>query len=114
MSVYINMEMPKSCGKCKLFDLSHAIGLFAPLGFCRVCGKEIFCLSRIADACPLISVPEPHGDLKDVNTLIEFIENRYEITWKDDYEGGIKDACIDILEKISTMPTIIQASGTEE
>ena len=44
--------------------------------------------------------------LIDVEALIEFIENRYEITWKDDYEGGIKDACTDILEKISKMPTI--------
>ena len=42
----------------------------------------------------------------NVDALIEFIENRYDITWKDDYEGGIKDACTDILEKISKMPTI--------
>ena len=58
-------------------------------------------------------VPEQHGRLISADELIEFIENRYEITWKDDYEGGIKDACVDILEKISTMPTVIQASGTE-
>ena len=42
----------------------------------------------------------------DGDALIEFIENRYDITWKDDYEGGIKDACTDIIEKISKMPTI--------
>ena len=44
--------------------------------------------------------------LIDKDALIEFIENRYSITWKNDYEGGIKDACTDILEKISNMPTI--------
>lgn len=44
--------------------------------------------------------------LIDADALIEFIENRYDITWEDDYEGGIKDACTDILEKISKMPTI--------
>lgn len=44
--------------------------------------------------------------LIDADALIEFIENRYNITWKNDYEGGIKDACTDILEKISKMPTI--------
>ena len=59
-----------------------------------------------------VPVP-PHGRLIDVDKLIEFIENRYEITWKDDYEGGIKDACVDILEKISTTPTVIPASGEE-
>ena len=60
-----------------------------------------------------VEVPEPHGRLISADELIEFIENRYEITWKDDYEGGIKDACVDILEKISTTPTVIPASGEE-
>ena len=42
----------------------------------------------------------------DADELIEFIENRYEITWESDtYEGGIKDACVDILEKIKGMLT---------
>lgn len=59
------------------------------------------------EAC---NVQEPHGRLISAYELIEFIENRYEITWKDNYEGGIKDACIDVLEKISTMPTVIPAS----
>jgi hypothetical protein len=61
-----------------------------------------------------IEVHEPHGRLISADELIEFIENRYEITWKDDYEGGIKDACVDILEKISTMPTVIPASEEGE
>lgn len=42
----------------------------------------------------------------DADALIKFIENRYDITWKHDYEGGIKDACTDILEEINKMPTI--------
>ena len=44
--------------------------------------------------------------LIDGDVLIEFIENRYDITWENDYEGGIKDACVDILEEICKMPTI--------
>ena len=44
--------------------------------------------------------------LIDADELMEFIENRYEITWESNsYEGGIKDACVDILEKIKNMPT---------
>ena len=40
---------------------------------------------------------------------MRFVEDRYEITWESDcYEGGIKDACSDILEKIDTMPTVIE------
>ena len=43
----------------------------------------------------------------DGDALMEFVENRYDITWEsDDYEGGIKDACVDILEQINKMPTI--------
>lgn len=42
----------------------------------------------------------------DADALLEFIKNRYDITWKDDYEGGIRDACTDITEKINKMPTI--------
>ena len=44
--------------------------------------------------------------LIDADALIKFIDNKYHITWKDDYEGGIKDACMAILEEINKMPTI--------
>ena len=45
--------------------------------------------------------------LIDGDELLEFVEDRYEITWESDsYEGGIKDACTDIIEKIETMSTI--------
>ena len=47
--------------------------------------------------------------LIDADELLEFVEDRYEITWESDtYEGGIKDACSDIIEKIDNMPTIDQ------
>ena len=56
-----------------------------------------------------VELPDHHGRLVDADALIEFIDNRYDVTWKDDYEGGIKDACTDILEKIDTMPTIVES-----
>ena len=41
------------------------------------------------------------------NALEDFIENRYSITWEaNTYEGGIKDACTDILEFMNEQPTI--------
>ncbi len=44
----------------------------------------------------------------DADELLKFIEDRYEITWEaDTYEGGIKDACCDIIEKINNMSTIM-------
>lgn len=103
------MYLPPSCYFCPMtndgFYLCKANNPYKQL--------EDDCEERRPNWCPLIEVTEPHGRLIDADELIEFIENRYEITWKDDYEGGIKDACVDILEKISTMPTVIQASEDE-
>ena len=100
------MYLPPSCYFCPMtndgFYLCKANNPYKQL--------EDDCEERRPNWCPLIEVTEPHGRLIDADELIEFIENRYEITWKDDYEGGIKDACVDILEKISTMPTVIPAS----
>ena len=47
----------------------------------------------------------------DADALIEFIDNRYHITWEDGYEGGIKDACVDIIKEINKMPTIKRKTG---
>ena len=58
----------------------------------------------------VVALPDKHGRLVDADELIKFVEDRYEITWESDcYEGGIKDACCDILEKIDTMPPIVEA-----
>ena len=53
--------------------------------------------------------------LIDADALIDFIENRYEITWDSGtYEGGIKDACSDILEKIDNMENIKPETNCSE
>ena len=44
--------------------------------------------------------------LIDADALLEFVEGRYTVTWKHDYDGGIKDACIDILNFIDNAPTV--------
>ena len=41
--------------------------------------------------------------LIDADALIEFIENKYDITRERDYEGGIKDVCTDILKEIDRL-----------
>ena len=52
MGVYIDMEMPDNCDKCKI-----RYGMFCPV------------LNRFIDDegrrhnCPLAEIPEPHGDL---------------------------------------------------
>jgi hypothetical protein len=95
MSILIKgMEMPKD-------DMKNIMIL---------ADGRVFQFSGYGNPKPLgtaVPVP-PHRRLISADEVIEFIENRYEITWKDDYDGGVKDACVDILEKISTMPTVIQ------
>ena len=117
MSVLIkDMQMPKSCGSCKLFGASHAIGLFSPLGWCRVNGKEIFRLSEKADFCPIVEVPEPHGRLIDADALHKLFEDQWHylqvLDWNENPTAEAKQSGINWC--INTMhddaPTIIPAS----
>ena len=97
MSVIVKgMKMPDSCYHCKIAES---------------CGRYITNYTdRRHPDCPLVALPDNHGRLVDADELIKFVEDRYEITWESDcYEGGIKDACCDILEKIDTMPPIVEA-----
>ena len=111
MGVYIKgMEMPKNCMSCPF----PSVGVDWYYCYCPgVDGKayDFEQSNTVPDDCPLVALPDKHGRLVDADALIEFIDNRYDVTWKDDYEGGIKDACTDILEKIDTMPTIVEAEG---
>lgn len=108
MGLYIkDMEIPTSCGKCKLFGASHAIGLFSTLGWCRVNGKEIFRLSEKADFCPLVEIPEPHGDLIDREGLQDII-GQLNLNWE--YGQGVSDCWDALLDA----PAIIPASEEVE
>ena len=110
MSVLIKgMGMPECCDVCMFSDWSN----LNQTASCKLKEYEpcfanfsVEYRSKRADFCPLVALPDKHGRLVDADTLIKFIDNRYNITWKDDYEGGIKDACTDILEEINKMPTI--------
>ena len=57
----------------------------------------------------------------DANKLIEFINSKFVVSWKHDYDGGFKDACVEILNAIEDAPTIeiircgeCNLSGTED
>lgn len=105
MGLYVTgMEMPTSCGKFKLFDTSHAIGLFSPLGWCRVNGKEIFRLSEKADFCPLVPVPEPHGRLIDADVLADSFEP------SDFWNPDAEDNCFAAVRIVHSASTVIPAS----
>lgn len=72
MSIIIKgMEMPSSCGDCR-FCGGIADTDCGPCAWCDVDGK-----ARVADTrqdCPLVPVPEPHGDLIDRKELENVVE----------------------------------------
>ena len=67
MGVYIkSMEMPKNCMECPFSD--HE-------AWCLIPGdskKRYYCPTEVkSEHCPLVEVPEPHGDLIDRQKLLE-------------------------------------------
>lgn len=110
MGIYIKgMEMPTNCGDC---PCAHIFDSYT----CRAAKRSFdkYPLENREDWCPLISVPEPHGRLIDVNKmLVELViegqrSKRYRLgeTWELNYE--------EIRSVISRLPTIIPASEEGE
>ena len=44
--------------------------------------------------------------LIDADKLKEYIDNIFVVSWEHDYDGGFKDACVEILNAIEDAPTI--------
>lgn len=105
MSVYINMEMPKSCGKCPCFHAENPMycqavkadknkKIIAPYGKPR------------PEWCPLVAVP-PHGRLGDLDAAVELA-----MQYCPDDDGSCPEAGSDLrelLDEIESLPTIIPA-----
>lgn len=114
MSVYINMEMPESCGNCKIrYEM-----------FCPVLHRFIADDGRRHN-CPLIEVPEPHGRLGDLDALIADLKRqckevfRIDAVSPDDFwierneaynERFWKTWCESFYKYLESKPTIIPAS----
>lgn len=104
MGVYINMEMPTSCGDCR-FCGGIADTDCGPCAWCDVDGK-----ARVADTrqdCPLVPVPE-HGDLIDRDALAE---DGWVLTKQVMRMGGY--AIHELPLKNPTIPVIIPAEEGE-
>jgi hypothetical protein len=88
MGVYIpNMEKPKECGDCNFVQAfwDDKRWLFR----CLVTDK-------IADDCPLIEIPTPHGRLGDLDVLLE---------------ESLKEGAYNYIDswQIAEQPTILEA-----
>lgn len=87
MGVNINMEMPKNCGECRMHFLgdpdyvccsitNRIPKIVAKYNNSKIDldarKKSIMAVQR-PDWCPLIEVPEPHGDLIERETIHELV-----------------------------------------
>lgn len=96
MGVYINMEMPKSCGFCALYDWDY--------WWCRALGREVKHAERDNVRhydCPLFPIP-PHGRLIDADALVIDLMDR-------GIEGLQTDDFYEIQQAVADAPTIIPA-----
>jgi len=101
MGVYINIEMPKSCGFCRLrhADTFHGDACSITIG--------LWCeFQKRPDNCPLVPVP-PYGRLVDADKLTEEIQ----LFIKENMLS--RDDARELLETIDDAPTIILAEEGE-
>ena len=107
MSILIkDMEIPQTCEDC---TLESYCGLWIEAR--RLCGETFTdAKSRVKATirhpdCPLVEVP-PHGDLIDRDDLMSTLLNK---TYGVDINVVMKQ----IMEKIISAPTIIEAEGED-
>ncbi len=99
MGVYINMEMPTSCGSClfrRLWPEDDEVE----------CIIEKTLWTKDAEknpACPLVPIP-PHGDLIDRNSLKEQLEYVASLEWNQRVGASPGIECaIDMLDDAQTI-----------
>ena len=107
MSVLIKgMKMPEKCGSCDLFHAELPMHCTVVKGH-KTVGAP-YGMPR-PYWCPLVEVPEPHGDLIDRDAL-----NIGEYEREDDDTGTLEislGGLLDLYHKIKDAPTIIEAKG---
>lgn len=113
MSVLIKgAKMPDYCEDCSLYDWVDPV--------CRVSGVDIDDENLRGCRpgwCPLVEVPEKHGDLIDRKVLSSAV-----LKWmppdpcgKEEKEFPFgEDICVSMMMEIEEQPTIIEAEGKDE
>ena len=115
MSVIVEgMEMPDSCEKCKLDLRTDACRAFDE--WHKEHPYSIRATDRLPD-CPLVALPEEHGDLIDRNALKKDYRmgndcERCETDWKSCQYDRVYSK-MDFCEWIDDAPVVIEAEGEE-
>ena len=109
MSVLIKgMKMPEKCGSCDLFHVELPMHCTVVKGH-KTVGAP-YGMPR-PDWCPLVEIPEPHGELIDRNAL-----NIGDYEREDDDTGTLEislGGLLDLYHKVKDATTIIEAEEGE-
>ena len=94
------MEMPETCGLCKLcLDDSRICN-----GYCMFFHRRVNMMERDKN-CPLVPLPEGHGRMGDLDALMpDFVKARWEFFSDGDT----------FLRLLKNAPTIVPAEGGPE
>jgi len=114
MSVLIKgMKMPEKCGSCDLFHVESPMHCTVVKGH-KTVGAP-YGMPR-PDWCPLVEIPEPHGDLIDRDALVKDLTNGIKAgLLLDGYEKyqniNNTDDCV---ECVKYADAVIEAEGSED
>ena len=104
MGLYIKgIDMPIECGNCDFFreDYGHP--------YCFITEKHITFIGEIADFCPLIEIPTPHGRLIAEGSITDQLQEIEDITALSHIDLGEEpyDDTDEIMLPISTIRKIL-------
>lgn len=115
MSVLIKgMEMPEKCTECRM-QTDEGFCSAMPKEFCGYVSDE-----KRSDWCPLVELPEKHGDLIDRDELIEILTTAIRtmkriagfIGAEDDPEIKMEiKAYTDVYDGVRKLLTVIESEG---
>ena len=108
MSVLIKgMEMPTRCAVCVLCDLRYGTKCkITKMSYYDSEGYPRGGYNDRPDWCPLVEIPEPHGDLINRDALLEMVKDV-----NTDYYCEVLGVTV---EDIDSAPTVIEAEWSED
>ena len=107
MSVLIKgMKMPEKCGSCDLFNVELPMHCTVVKGH-KTVGAP-YGMPR-PDWCPLVEVPEPHGDLIDRDAIEK--SGRYEVYF---FKGRTTKVCFVTDKYLDEFNAVIEAEGSDD
>ena len=120
MSVLIKgIQMPKNCSECPCWWVDGEA--YAP-SFCMVGSKYTedpldytHDKDTLPDDCPLIALPEKHGDLIDKNTIEWYkVKASVSVSNNSNKDFGLHDFVLMDMRHINELPVVIKAEGEDK